>query len=386
MKKLMLTVVLMTCESLLAVDPVLNVQARPSNTGDGKVAISFELRSLSEQTEVTVCAVNVAAGKSVSVTTLYDAEGNKVANPHMMKSGLCRLFWDARSDLGSGFYSSAMSVTVKAVVPAVKKDGLYCVIDLSGGPSALWYPVSYLDEAPEDGWSEEYKRTKIVLRKIPAGLRKIKYEDPLQDWREVTINTFSVSSYYIGVMPITKAQLAQIVPYPTKAIEVARYGYHGASFEPTEEEYLAKDCEAAYSSRQVVRGRNEWNDCWIEPDSYSILGRLRAKTGLDFDLPTAAQWIYASESAAKFGCDFVYPGEGARYHAEGEMTADAFPTDYQYDPDNNVFGDYGYWGVSDRGGEFFIIETFGINSNPKSTYDYDNRSEYQKFRLVFPVK
>ena len=45
----------------------------------------------------------------------------------------------------------------------------YCVIDLSGGPLATKWPVSYLSTMPEDGWTDTYKTTKLVLRRIPAG-------------------------------------------------------------------------------------------------------------------------------------------------------------------------------------------------------------------------
>ena len=45
----------------------------------------------------------------------------------------------------------------------------YLVIDVSAGSSAATYPISYLTEAPPDGWADEYKTTKIVLRLIQAG-------------------------------------------------------------------------------------------------------------------------------------------------------------------------------------------------------------------------
>lgn len=45
----------------------------------------------------------------------------------------------------------------------------YCVIGLSAGADATSYPVSYLDAVPEGGWTDEYKTTKIVLRRIKRG-------------------------------------------------------------------------------------------------------------------------------------------------------------------------------------------------------------------------
>jgi len=54
-------------------------------------------------------------------------------------------------------------------IAAQREDKLYCVIDLSGGPNAKRYPVTYLNSAPKTGWSDEYKTTKLVLRKIKPG-------------------------------------------------------------------------------------------------------------------------------------------------------------------------------------------------------------------------
>jgi len=47
---------------------------------------------------------------------------------------------------------------------------LYLVVDLSGGPGSASYPFSYLSAIPAGGWSDEYKTTRLVLRKIPAGV------------------------------------------------------------------------------------------------------------------------------------------------------------------------------------------------------------------------
>ena len=52
---------------------------------------------------------------------------------------------------------------------AVWKAALYMVIDLSGGPSASSYPVNYLTAVPSGGWSDTYKTTKLVLRRVEKG-------------------------------------------------------------------------------------------------------------------------------------------------------------------------------------------------------------------------
>ena len=48
-------------------------------------------------------------------------------------------------------------------------NGLYLVVDLSGGTNAVSYPVSYLGAVPNGGWTNEHKTTKLVLRRIDPG-------------------------------------------------------------------------------------------------------------------------------------------------------------------------------------------------------------------------
>ena len=45
----------------------------------------------------------------------------------------------------------------------------YLVIDVSGGPSAARYPVSYRKREPLDGWSHADRTRRIVLRRVEPG-------------------------------------------------------------------------------------------------------------------------------------------------------------------------------------------------------------------------
>ena len=45
----------------------------------------------------------------------------------------------------------------------------YCIVDLSGGSSVAKYPVSWANQEPSGGWTDVYKTTKLVLRRIEAG-------------------------------------------------------------------------------------------------------------------------------------------------------------------------------------------------------------------------
>ena len=94
-------------------------------------------------------------------------------------------------------------------VQNIPPSALYMVVDVSGGPQATAYPVTYLEAAPADLLTEEaYKTSKIVLRRIPAGkflMGSPENEigrDAIEKRHLVTLT----QDFYIGVFPVTQGQ------------------------------------------------------------------------------------------------------------------------------------------------------------------------------------
>jgi len=144
------------------------------------------------------------------------------------------------------------------------KNLMYLVADLSGGPSASSYPVTYLAEPPSGGFNtDEYKTTKLVLRCLEPG--------PVPT-RDANIT----KRFYVGLFEVTQKQYELVM------------GSNPSGF-------LGDTRPVEQVSYDAIRGSSlgaQWpasNDV----DSNSFLGKLRARTGLDFDLPTEAQWEYA---------------------------------------------------------------------------------------------
>lgn len=154
------------------------------------------------------------------------------------------------------------------------------MIDVSGGKDAASYPVAYLDTEPVDGWSDEYKTTKILLRRIePCRFM-------MQNNKEVTLT----KPYYMGVFTITQRQHEQVMGTNPTQFD------HRGEMRPVEISWNAIRGDAAVFNWPTVK----------TVDSNTFVGKIQAKTGLNFDLPTEAQW----ENACRAGTASVFHNGG----------------------------------------------------------------------------
>lgn len=172
--------------------------------------------------------------------------------------------------------------TVKAM-PVLKQKPKYVVIDLSGGTNATHYGLSYLDEVPEGGWSDEYKTSKLVLRHIPAGSFVMGGRNTdCPGAKNTNLHMVTITrDFYLGVFSITQRQWELVMG-------------NRPSYFTNETCYATRPVEGV--SYQDIRGSNkglEWPQS-TDVDDGSFMGLLRRKIGMNgFDLPTEAQWEYA---------------------------------------------------------------------------------------------
>ena len=153
---------------------------------------------------------------------------------------------------------------------------LYCVIDLSAGADAASYPVTYMDVPPAGGFNQDqYKTTKLVLRRIEPGTVRMTGET--QSYGDVPMYTMTLTKpFYIGLFEVTQKQF--------ELVTGSNPSMYAGDMRPVDN-----------VSWNLIRGDSSvynWpRSSVVDPDTF--MGKIQIKTGLNFDLPTEAQWEYA---------------------------------------------------------------------------------------------
>lgn len=291
----------------------INITATPRYPWNGLVDLKFTIDGTSgTKYDTSFTAKDVAGGTNLTMKTLSKSDGTaaNVAKEQLLP-GTYNWVWDTTADLGEG------TVLEKVVVEGktVESNPLYMVVDLSEGSSAKSYPVSYLGIAPTEGWSDEYKTTKIVLKCIEAG--SFYMGSPVTDvshqsnetYHEVTL----LKPYYIAVFPLTQYQYYLITGSGSQTLDsvtlnwgsVRGWDLSSASSGKLKLSNLPGETGSPKKLDFTVTQSTSASDYgWPDNsgvDPTSLIGKIRSATGLQFDLPTEAQWELACKDV---------PGEG----------------------------------------------------------------------------
>ncbi|OQC17576.1 MAG: Serine/threonine-protein kinase pkn1 [Lentisphaerae bacterium ADurb.Bin082] len=268
----------------------LSVQAAPivSNVVGAQrartklVDITYDLADADHATLSVTIKISKDGGVTWDVPCL-SLSGNGIG-PQVTPGKGKLIVWDAGADW-NGQWSDRMKVEVTATIgggdaPPIRE--VYLVVDLTPGPEAPRYQVSSLYSAPVNGWPDEFKSTKLVLRKIPAGTFTMgSPENELgRSSNETQHQVTLTKDFYVGVFEVTQKQWERVMgDWPSYF-----YNVDYRDTRPVErvsyDDIRGNDAGSGWPANNAV-------------DADSFLGRLREKTGLIFDLPTEAQWEYA---------------------------------------------------------------------------------------------
>ena len=233
---------------------------------------------LSNPTRVMVCGTGRAgAGYELQWSQKLGSAANWLSTGFAMADTDGKFEVSDVAPADSGFYRMAAETSA----------AVYLVVDMNGGTNALRWPVTELKSVPKGGWTDEYKTTKLVLRRIPAGTFTMgSPEDELgrveegkqidEQQHEVTLT----NPFYMGVFEVTQRQWE--LALGTRPSYFTNKAYYATR--PVE--------QVCYDDIRGKINGAKW-PATNTVDTSSFLGVLRTKTGLNFDLPTEAQWEYA---------------------------------------------------------------------------------------------
>ena len=262
----------------LSVKDVKIAQRYPWN---GLVDIDYTVVCDEPATNIWVYPVGYDADFNVSVAPrTLEGDGVNGAPVTVGAEGqkTFRMTWNMGADMPANYNRAKFSMKIHAYAGAAP----YMVIDLSPGPEAKKYDVTYMTEIPNGEWDDEYKTSKLVLKLVAPGTFMM--GSPVDELGHNYNSSYNneplhkvtlTQPFYMGVFELTQKQYQLVM------------GSNPSS-------YMGDNRPVERVSYNMLRG-SDLGAKWPEGkqvDATSFFGKLRTCTGITFDLPTEAQWEY----------------------------------------------------------------------------------------------
>ena len=272
---------------------------------------------------------------------------------------VCRFCWTL--DLGNpGLVADELSVMLKAWPLETPPD--YLVVDFAKATNVLYFA----SEATLPGGigNLAFRTNAIVMKRIPVSSSEwrmgVDSSYPYQgnaSW-EVPHYVKMTKDYYIGVFPLTQGQFRHFQGASTPAsAQSVENGYPDGDLKPL----------TAYNFNDV-RGTANWPSEGHAVKANTFIGKLRARTGIEFDFPTEVQWAYACRAGTSTwhynGNDTATLDEIAWYNdnvAQGYDTKQMHPVGLKKP---NAFGIYDMIGNCYE----FVLDWFVQDLSPAEFY------------------
>lgn len=266
---------------------ITSISAKQRWPWNNLVDVDFTVDAPAGEIYRVVLDAKSASGEKVFAASTFRSDP-------VAKSGDNRVTWDFGADYPN-VRADDLQFTV-SLAPYSEALPLYLKIDLSGGPDAAKYPVTYTFNGPAHvigAAGEPCQTTELWLRRIRH------YEDAMPFHRfwydENNSNNFYgkiTKDYYIGVFELTQRQFELVTGY-------------NPSFFSNRTCYASRPLESIYGNDLYgVNCNVQRNPHKIKADSF--FGKLRSKTGLPLVVPTSMQFEYAERGGYYGGEYYVY--------------------------------------------------------------------------------
>ncbi len=294
-----------------------------------------------DELPLLISVTNAVTGEALRVKTLT-LNGKVFTNGFSkVAMGTHHFIWNAAEDVPNGYVGERCGIKV-----TVPREFRYMIVDLSRGSGAASYPVTYFGEVPPGGWTDEYKLSKLVLRRIPAGsfmMGSPSNETGRDSSDESQHKVTLTKDFYMGVYEVTQKQWELVMgSNPSSYTDGAR---------PVE--------SVSYNNIRGSLSGAKWPSS-SDVDATSFMGKLRAKTGLaTFDLPTEAQWEYAcragTTTALNSGKNLTSTSSCANMAEVGRYSSNQNDGKGGYSSNHTTVGSYlpNAWGLYDMHGNVY---------------------------------
>ena len=306
MKKIMATG-LLTAAGLAAGVGVSDVQLAESSLVGNPVQVTF---TLDGPAIVTMRFFTNEVADASSWLPVADADATDVWGDvnRIVPSGVCTNWWKPERALPGLLLGAGR---LKAEIRAWPLDNPpdYRVFDLtSTNRASMRYYVSS-NAVPGGVQAEVYKTDKLVMRRIPAAGIVWTMGSPADEQGRTSGNRENqhqvklLHDYYIGIYELTRGQYCRILTNENAAAHMKGWDQPNWRLRPIASPTNGTAVTYISMRGSVSQGIN-WPTTGRAVLEGSPLDLLRKLTGVEFDLPTDAQWEFACRAGTtgKFPC------------------------------------------------------------------------------------